>query len=65
MKKRGFGAGKYNGFGGKLDKGETMASCAARELQVCSMATATEQLAYPSRSHDAEQQHYHPSMLDF
>lgn len=23
MKKRGFGAGKYNGFGGKLEEGES------------------------------------------
>ncbi|KAJ1429629.1 hypothetical protein B484DRAFT_396306, partial [Ochromonadaceae sp. CCMP2298] len=24
MKKRGFGAGKWNGFGGKMDPGESM-----------------------------------------
>lgn len=24
MKKRGFGSGKYNGFGGKVEKGETV-----------------------------------------
>lgn len=33
MKKRGFGAGKINGYGGKLEKGETMDQCAIRELQ--------------------------------
>jgi len=32
LKKRGFGAGKFNGFGGKLEAGETMAECASREL---------------------------------
>jgi len=32
-KKRGFGAHKYNGFGGKVDPGETPAQAAARELR--------------------------------
>mmetsp|Transcript_10804 Transcript_10804/g.30464 ORF Transcript_10804/g.30464 Transcript_10804/m.30464 type:complete len:571 (-) Transcript_10804:129-1841(-) len=32
MKKRGFGAGKLNGFGGKLEAGETVEESAAREL---------------------------------
>ena len=32
LKKRGFGQGRWNGFGGKLIQGETMAACAAREL---------------------------------
>lgn len=32
QKKRGFGEGKYNGFGGKREPGETMRQCAAREL---------------------------------
>lgn len=31
-KKRGFGAGRWNGFGGKMDPGETMLECASREL---------------------------------
>lgn len=31
-KKRGFGADKYNGFGGKLDDGESFRECAIREL---------------------------------
>lgn len=33
MKKRGFGAGRWNGFGGKIEKGETAAQAAARELR--------------------------------
>ena len=32
MKKRGFGAGKINGFGGKLNKGESILDAAVREL---------------------------------
>ena len=31
-KKRGFGAHKYNGFGGKIQHGESFRSCAVREL---------------------------------
>lgn len=33
MKKRGFGEGKWNGFGGKREGEETMVECAQRELQ--------------------------------
>ncbi|XP_040010221.1 7,8-dihydro-8-oxoguanine triphosphatase isoform X1 [Xiphias gladius] len=33
MKKRGFGAGKWNGFGGKVQPGETIEDAARRELQ--------------------------------
>lgn len=32
MKKRGFGVGRWNGFGGKLQDGETIESAARREL---------------------------------
>lgn len=32
MKKRGFGAGKWNGFGGKVSEGEGIEAAAAREL---------------------------------
>ena len=31
MKKRGFGAGRYNGVGGKLDEGETIEQAVIRE----------------------------------
>ncbi|OQA36021.1 MAG: 8-oxo-dGTP diphosphatase [Parcubacteria group bacterium ADurb.Bin326] len=33
MKKRGFGAGRWNGFGGKLEPGETVEEAVAREMQ--------------------------------
>ncbi|KAI9099708.1 NUDIX hydrolase domain-like protein [Phlyctochytrium arcticum] len=33
MKKRGFGAGYYNGFGGKVEAGETIEQAARRELE--------------------------------
>ncbi|XP_028669759.1 oxidized purine nucleoside triphosphate hydrolase [Erpetoichthys calabaricus] len=32
MKKRGFGAGRWNGFGGKVQPGETIEQAAKREL---------------------------------
>ncbi|OGG48199.1 hypothetical protein A3D66_00190 [Candidatus Kaiserbacteria bacterium RIFCSPHIGHO2_02_FULL_50_9] len=32
MKKRGFGAGKLNGYGGKVNKGETITASAVREV---------------------------------
>lgn len=32
MKKRGFGKGKWNGFGGKIEEGETVEAAAEREL---------------------------------
>lgn len=32
MKKRGFGQGRWNGFGGKVEKGETILEAAKREL---------------------------------
>jgi 8-oxo-dGTP pyrophosphatase MutT (NUDIX family) len=32
LKKAGFGAGKYNGFGGKVEAGETIESAAVREV---------------------------------
>lgn len=32
MKKRGFGAGRWNGFGGKVEAGETIEEAAKREI---------------------------------
>lgn len=32
MKKRGFGAGRWNGFGGKVEEGETIEQATLREL---------------------------------
>ncbi|XP_029015156.1 oxidized purine nucleoside triphosphate hydrolase [Betta splendens] len=40
MKKRGFGAGKWNGFGGKVQPGETIECAAKRELYEESGLTA-------------------------
>lgn len=33
MKKRGFGAGKWNGFGGKVEPGESIENAAKREMR--------------------------------
>jgi 8-oxo-dGTP diphosphatase/2-hydroxy-dATP diphosphatase len=33
MKKRGFGTGKWNGYGGKMEPGETIERCAVREME--------------------------------
>ncbi len=32
LKKRGFGAGKYNGFGGKVEAGESIVAAALRGM---------------------------------
>lgn len=32
LKKRGFGAGKWNGFGGKVEEGESIKNCAIRSV---------------------------------
>lgn len=42
MKKRGFGEGKLNGYGGKPEQGETITQCAVRELEEESGVIATE-----------------------
>lgn len=33
LKKKGFGEGRYNGFGGKVEEGETIEAAAKRELK--------------------------------
>mmetsp|Transcript_4760 Transcript_4760/g.7223 ORF Transcript_4760/g.7223 Transcript_4760/m.7223 type:complete len:163 (+) Transcript_4760:50-538(+) len=41
MKKRGFGVGKWNGFGGKLEEGESNEAAALRELEEeCSVTSS-------------------------
>lgn len=47
LKKRGFGAGKWNGFGGKVEPGESIADAARRELseEACIEATDLEHRA--------------------
>lgn len=42
MKKRGFGAGRWNGFGGKLEPGETLLAAARREMSEESGITVEE-----------------------
>ena len=45
MKKRGFGVGKWNGFGGKVEPGETVVEAAAREVrEECGYCVKTEDL---------------------
>jgi 8-oxo-dGTP diphosphatase len=47
LKKRGFGRGKYVGFGGKIEDGEIAATAAARELQEeTGLSVAAEALDY-------------------
>jgi 8-oxo-dGTP diphosphatase len=47
FKKAGFGAGKYAGFGGKVEIGETVAAAAVRELQEEAGIRASEEGLYP------------------
>jgi 8-oxo-dGTP diphosphatase len=42
LKKRGFGAGKYDGFGGKVEPGETVEHATLRELTEETGLTASE-----------------------
>lgn len=42
-KKRGFGVSKWNGFGGKIEAGETFRQCAVRELREETGLHASEQ----------------------
>lgn len=44
-KRRGMGYGKWNGFGGKIEAGETMRQCACRELlEECGLVIEPEKL---------------------
>lgn len=42
LKQRGFGVGKWNGFGGKIDAGETITQAAIRECQEEARITPTD-----------------------
>lgn len=45
MKKTGFGQGKYNGFGGKIEPGEAVQAAAVRELyEECGLRAAEKDL---------------------
>jgi len=45
MKKRGFGVGKWNGFGGKIEPNESVRQAAVRELrEECGLQAAPEDL---------------------
>eukprot|EP00928_Gymnodinium_smaydae_P043120 TRINITY_DN28962_c0_g3_i1.p1 TRINITY_DN28962_c0_g3~~TRINITY_DN28962_c0_g3_i1.p1 ORF type:complete len:570 (+),score=90.12 TRINITY_DN28962_c0_g3_i1:40-1749(+) len=47
LKKRGFGAGKYNGFGGKLEPGENVDDSAVRELwEECGVRVSVDDLRW-------------------
>ena len=50
MKNRGFGSGKYNGFGGKVEVGETIENAAVRELrEECDIAVTLADLTRAAR----------------
>lgn len=49
-KKNGFGSGKYNGFGGKIEANETFENAAARELhEECGIDVAVDNLTRVAR----------------
>jgi ADP-ribose pyrophosphatase YjhB (NUDIX family) len=46
LKKRGFGTGYYNGFGGKVEVGETIQQAAYREVRAaCTVCAAQHMIA--------------------
>lgn len=62
MKKRGFGKGKYNGYGGKLNEGETLEQAMIRELQEESGVNAIEYHKVADNTHifpSAPQNNFH------
>jgi 8-oxo-dGTP pyrophosphatase MutT (NUDIX family) len=50
-KKRGFGEGKVNGFGGKVEAGETVIEAAVREMQEESGLTVEDPCTFVSHIH--------------
>ncbi|CAG7716982.1 unnamed protein product [Allacma fusca] len=52
LKKRGFGTGKWNGFGGKLEPGETVTDSAVREIEEeCGLRVRPEDLKLMGVNH--------------
>lgn len=61
MKKTGFGAGRWNGFGGKVEEGETIEEAAKRELEEESSLKAEEMIKRGVLTFEFEQ---HPEILE-
>jgi 8-oxo-dGTP diphosphatase/2-hydroxy-dATP diphosphatase len=66
LKKAGFGAGKLNGYGGKVEPGETLLACALREMEEesglalpASAATHTGFLTFTFEGREREELHVH------
>ena len=52
LKKKGFGVGKWNGFGGKVNHGESIENAAVRELaEEAGIATLTADLLHLAKLH--------------
>ncbi len=63
MKKRGFGAGRWNGVGGKLDEGETVIGALVRECQEEISVTPTHFKKYAEITFDEEHTGVRSQML--
>lgn len=70
MKKRGFGSGRWNGFGGKVEPGETIEQAAERELlEECGVTCegldkrAVLRFAFASDADDMEVHVFHTSRI--
>ena len=50
MKKRGFGAGKFNGFGGKVEARETILEAALREFEEVGEKKKKKETKWPALS---------------
>lgn len=58
MKKRGFGEGKWNGFGGKIQESESVVSACIRELnEECSITCKEEDLELVAKLKFHEEKH--------
>ena len=57
-KRRGMGYGKWNGFGGKIEPGETMRECAVRELhEECGLTGKPEDLILAADLYFVQEEH--------